>query len=206
VSSPSLYRQTALPGAAPREWTYVAEFYADTPVQLVVDAGGKQIVVDEDAFVRDGDFPDRCTARVECLDVFHQPSARGTVTGADGESSAAEAVAPQNAIEERFSIDQGTDATLEEHFARFFQMMEGAPPARITVSYHDVAEVPIVLVPAMDEEPALAGMIASAIRQWFTQMKPTIGNEARFVVTFTTPTLTLNNATINLASVSDLHG
>jgi hypothetical protein len=206
VTRPSLYRQTALAGAAPREWTCVAEFYADTPVQLVVTAGDKEIVVDEDAFVRDGEFPDRCTARVECLDVFHQPSARGTVTGADGESSAADAVAPQNVIEERFSIDQGTDATLEEHFVRFFQMMEGAPPARITVSYRDVAEVPIVLVPAMDDAAALAGMIASAVRQWFGEMKPTTGAEARFVVTFTTPTLTLNNATINLANVTDLHG
>jgi hypothetical protein len=202
---PYVLSQTALQSlsasptlAEARVWILEAELNAEEPMEVTID-GAAEVSVSPSEIGED-----YWDARAEDLDVFRQPESQTTVVS-NGFTARANPIAPRNRIADPLPLGDGTPQTLQEFFAAFMHALDGAPAPRLEIWYRHGSpsvSLPIVLIPDASE-PQLAELAAEAVKPWFASQKPPTDG-AQIGLRFITPTLTIEQATIEVAEISDL--
>jgi hypothetical protein len=199
VSQTALQPVSASPTlAGARLWILEAELIAEEPMEVSVD-GAAEVAVSPSEYGED-----YWDARAEDLDVFRQPESLTTVVS-NGFTTSANPIAPRNVIADPLPLGDGTPQTLQQFFAAFMEALEGAPAPRLEIWYRHGSpsvSLPIVLIPDASE-PQLAELAADAVKQWFASQKPPTAG-AQIALRFITPMLRIEQATIEVAEISDL--
>jgi hypothetical protein len=201
LSQTALQSVSASPTLADaRVWILEAELNAEEPMEVTIDGAAEVSISPSDY------GEDYWDARAEDLDVFRQPESQTTVVS-NGFTTRANPIAPRNLIADPLPLGDGTPQTLQQFFAAFIQALDGAPSPRLEIWYRHgspAVSLPIVLIPDASD-PQLAELAADAVKQWFaSQNPPTAG--AQIALRFTTPMLRIEQATIEVAEISDVAG